>query len=99
MANFTYNEILETAKKEYLDETYSTIEEAADDNLPIYTDDLIDLLKDIDVSLTFDDIGLISGLTDLESIIRARIYEQLVADLYNIIDDYDEENQDDDDDY
>lgn len=74
------------------------IHEIADSTVPIYNGDVFAVFADGGISSEMNDSGLIEGVTDVVSILRNRIYEELTERLYGglagCVEDYVEELED-----
>lgn len=58
------------------------IHEIADDHVPVYYKQIFEVMASEGISPEFEDAGMIPNTTDVTIILQARIYEQLVIDLY-----------------
>lgn len=64
------------------------VHEIADDHVPVYCSEIFTVMASDGIDYDFEDAGLVEGMTDVIHILQARIYEQLVIDLYDDLDDF-----------
>lgn len=70
------------------EDAFEYIHEIADRHVPIYYTDIFTVMAADGIDLEFDDSGLIPDTRDVTRILQARIYEQLVIDLYGDVEDF-----------
>lgn len=77
-----YNEVTN------VDDAYDYIHEIADRHVPIYYSEIFTVMASDGIDTEFDDAGLIPDTKDVTRILQARIYEQLVIDLYADVEEF-----------
>lgn len=64
------------------------IHEIADCHVPVYYSEIFTVMASDGINHEFEDAGLVEGMTDVIRILQARIYEQLMIDLYADLDEF-----------
>lgn len=99
MTTICYYDILSTARTELrieikandvrtVEDAQDLIHEIADSNVPVYYKGIFAVMASEGISHEFEDSGLIPNTRDVTTILQARIYEQLVIDLYEDVEEF-----------